>query len=419
VCDAATLEPIFTLEDAQAKLAEGSWLVTENGIPIGAPSNVPPGDPTAITTDQMPDLAGWNTLLQMVLRDRVGINGVTTFNNNLIKPSYNVGLHPQLVAYDANEDWQVVAPGKNRSYTWYAGHVEGRRRGNNLILEHTPVELGAFNLVPMDKIKQGQKGLVGAGIIEPEGFAWTTDFDLGTRMTRMSADVGPDEGRRPDGIPDSVEFRDFAVVFQKGLNLRYGTDGTAVENIAGEGGAIPEDSHDAGQKAINYATEPAWFRFGLRANTPFGGGAGQLGAVANAHKLYSNTLAGGDPATPVFTAESGQEARMRLLMPTGVGRGTTFDLHGHLWQRDPYIAGAVPSQTIGDNPIGFYLGGQESVQPSGHFDIVLPSAGGANAVPGDYLFRDHGSFGNTDGLWGIFRVEAPAPLSSGGKGKKK
>jgi hypothetical protein len=110
---------------------------------------------------------------------------------------------------------------------------------------------------------------------------------------------------------------------------------------------------------------------------------------------------------------------MRLLMPTGVGRGTTFDLHGHLWQRDPYIAGAVPSQTIGDNPIGFYLGGQESVQPSGHFDIVLPSAGGANAVPGDYLFRDHGSFGNTDGLWGIFRVEAPAPLSSGGKGKKK
>ena len=45
-------------------------------------------------------------------------------------------------------------------------------------------------------------------------------------------------------------FRDHSVVFQKALNLKY-DDGTAVENIAGEGGAIPEDSHDAGLKAIN------------------------------------------------------------------------------------------------------------------------------------------------------------------------
>jgi len=26
-------------------------------------------------------------------------------------------------------------------------------------------------------------------------------------------------------------------------------------------------------------------------------------------------------------------------------------------------------------------------------------------VSGDYLFRDQGSFGNTEGLWGILRVE--------------
>ena len=163
-----------------------------------------------------------------------------------------------------------------------------------------------------------------------------------------------------------MTFRDFAVVFQKGLNLRYGTDGTPVENIAGEGGAIPEDSHDAGQKAINYGTEPAWFRFGLaRQHAVRQCGVAGFGAVANAHQLYSNSLAGGDPATPVFTATAGQEVRMRLLEPTGVGRGTTFDLHGHLWQRDPYIAGAVPSQTIGENPHrGLYLGHQESVTPS-------------------------------------------------------
>jgi hypothetical protein len=255
-----------------------------------------------------------------------------------------------------------------------------------------PVEFGGTNLSPADKIKQGQKGLVGALIIEPEGTAW--DEDAGQRA---SASVGPDING--DGVPDSVDFRDFAVVFQKGLNLRYGA-GEPIENIAGEGGAIPEDSHDAGQKAINYATEPAWFRFGLDADANF---ETALAAVANSEMLYDNGLVGGDPATPVFTAEPGDEVRMRVLEPTGVGRGTTFNLHGHGWQRDPYLEGAVPSQTIGDNPNGLYIGGQESVTPAAHFDIVLPSAGGTGGQ-GDYLFRDHGSFGNTDGLWGILRV---------------
>jgi hypothetical protein len=282
---------------------------------------------------------------------------------------------------------QTVAPCESRTYRWYAGLLDFVPQGNGVRIDPYPVEFGAANLSPADKIKQGQKGLVGALIIEPEGSTWAEDPGM-----RAAATVN---------LGQPGEYRDFAVVFQKGLNLRYGTDGAAVENIAGEGGAIPEDSHDAGQKAINYGTEPAWYRFGKRANVAFG--AAGLGGVTNASQLYSNNLAGGDPATPVFTASAGQEVRMRLLEPTGVGRGSTFDLQGHLWQRDPYIAGAVPSQTIGDNPIGFYLGHQESVTPAGHFDIVLPSAG--NGVARDYLFRDHGSFGNTDGLWGILRVE--------------
>ncbi len=109
-----------------------------------------------------------------------------------------------------------------------------------------------------------------------------------------------------------------------------------MENIAGEGGAIPEDSHDAGQKGINYGTEPAWFRFGLAANAPFGNPG--LGGQANAWELYSNALAGNeDPATPVFTTTAGVPARLRVLEPTGVGRGTTFTIHGHAWQRAPYL----------------------------------------------------------------------------------
>lgn len=359
--------------------------------------------------EKIPDLAGYNTLLQMVIRDHNDSEGgVTTFNNNLIRPSAYVGLHPQLVEFDSSRDngilvgtnpesGQLVAPGGEKKFAWYMGHFEH----NGTSVTPHPVEFGGTNLLPADVIKQGQKGLVGALIVEPQGSTWTNDAD-----SRAAATV----------TAGGSTFRDFATVFQKGLNLRHG-DARAVPNIAGEGFAIknglerqvPEDSHDAGQMAINYGTEPAWFRFGMPANSQFGNGPGELGERTDAHWLYSNALAGGYGETPVFVAKRGQPFRMRALMPTGVGRGTTFNLHGHVWQRDPYLEGTVPSQTIGDNPLGFYMGGQESVTPSGHFDIVLPSAGGQNAIRGDYLFRDHASFGNTNGLWGILKVDLTLP----------
>ena len=102
---------------------------------------------------------------------------------------------------------------------------------------------------------------------------------------------------------------------------------------------------------------------------------------------------------------------MRVLMPHGIGRGTTFNLHGHVWQRDPYLcpgssdAGLDGKCGLNDVPFGMYLGGQESVNGTTHFEIYLPSAGGTNGVPGDYLFRDQASFGNASGVWGILRVE--------------
>jgi hypothetical protein len=291
----------------------------------------------------------------------------------------------------------------------------------------TPVEFGGVNLQPADKIKQGQKGLVGALAVHPQGSTWTT---AATGAPRASATVTP--------LAPAVPFRDFAVVLQKGLNHRY-SDGTYIQNIASEGQGIPEDSHDAGQMAINYKTEPLWFRFGIRPDAPFGNVGGGFGNIANPEDAYSNLLAGagGDPVTPIFTASAGQEVRFHVLMPTGVGRGSIWHQHGHLWQRAPYICppadednlvalgatgnlpgrcapNAVGSQQIGLNPQGMYLGGQESVTPSAHFTIRLPEAGGAdaaNVVPAagaDFLYRDQGSFGNTSGLWGILRVD-PAP----------
>jgi hypothetical protein len=65
----------------------------------------------------------------------------------------------------------------------------------------------------------------------------------------------------------------------------------------------------------------------------------------------------------------------------------------------------VGSRAIGNNPIGFAQGGQESWNAVTHFDIRLPSAGGGNAILGDYLIRDQASFGNASGIWNLMRVK--------------
>jgi hypothetical protein len=42
-----------------------------------------------------------------------------------------------------------------------------------------------------------------------------------------------------------------------------------------------------------------------------------------------------------------------------------------------------------------------------HFDILIPSAGGANKIAGDYLYRTHAALAFRGGLFGTFRVGAP------------
>ncbi len=395
--------------------------------------------------DDMPDLAGYNTLLQMVNRDRLatgkdteGVQSLTTFNNNQIRPSSYVGLHPQLVTYDVtradgvqvglNTAEQMAAPGGEVDYVWYAGHhavEEGADKKGNTVynLAAYAVEYGGANLTPTDKIKQGQKGMIGALVVEPEGADWPDGLrSLESVRDRQQPDPYQQRKTRADVVvteSDGSAYNDLVVAVQKGNNHRF-ADGSAVPNIASEGQGLPEDSHDAGQKGINYGSEPAWFRFGLKADAPLGNnGGGSMGAVPNAHEYHTSALVGEDPATPVFTAAAGSETRMRLLEPTGVGRGSTFTQHGHTWQRDPYVCkgdskdgldgkcdtASVGSSSIGTNPVGMYLGGQEGVQPGTHFEIRLERTGGANAVPGDYLFQDQAAFGHTDGIWGILRVE--------------
>jgi hypothetical protein len=131
---------------------------------------------------------------------------------------------------------------------------------------------------------------------------------------------------------------------------------------------------------------------------------------------YSNELVGGDPVTPVLKVKPGQPFRTHVTMPSGGSRGMTFQLDGHLWAVNPFVSektdqwgypqknAGVGSLRFGLNPAALYIGAQESVLPAAHFSLWIPSAGGANGVPGDYLYRDYAAFGNVGGVWGLLRV---------------
>jgi manganese oxidase len=336
----------------------------------------------------LPDLAGFNTM--------PGI--VDLFNANQVLPSSYVGLHPQLVDYfmAAGGDGMNIGfnplgtapPGGSMSYRWYAGDVAEAPGG----FKYTPIEFGAINLSSSDPIKHSNKGAIGALIVEPLGSSWTEDL-----TSRASATVTK---------ADHSQFREFVLLFQDDINFRY-ADGRPVPLTAKE-----EDPEDSGQKALNYRTEPNWLRLRYEPDSPLNGGHGGggclgFGSCPATNMLdytfaLSNTTVGGDPETPVFTAKAGTPVRFRILEPGGHPRGHVFNLHGHVWQEEPYING---STQIGDNPLSEWKGSQNGHGPSNHFDIVpMNGAGGAFKVPGDYLYRDQQSFMFDGGLWGIFRV---------------
>jgi hypothetical protein len=202
-----------------------------------------------------------------------------------------------------------------------------------------------------------------------------------------------------------------------------------------------EGAEDSGHAGFNYAMEPSWFRFKLPPDAPFGnaGTPNSYGGIQNAHAMYANALvtaepnavpaiaglsAAGDPQTPVFLAAAGAPARMHVLNGASADRDGTFMLHGHLWQRDPFVCtgtsqdatvalpgrcapnAAVPSMALGDNPQAKYMGGEEGMGHTyGHWPILLDSAGGTDGIAGDYLYRDYAPNGNRNGQFGILRVQ--------------
>jgi len=375
------------------------------------------------------EMDGYNTLPMIV----------EGFNANDIAPSSRVGLHPQLLHFDVSrydgDDVglnasltgivQTVPPGGVTTYEWYAGEISVDSAGN---ITATPIEFGATNLISSDRIEHASKGAIGALIIEPETATWSEDCLYVGALPQPGCTRAAAWVTNPGALSSQDrEFRELVLLFQNDVNMRMGglTDedmknaangvtsfpvdypkyGEAVRNLG-----AADDPEDSGQKALNYRTEPLWKRMQHVAEMP----SEQTRDLTDWWDVVANGKVGdpavplptaqpGDPMTPVFLTKAGSATRFRILQAGGHARNEVFSVHGHEWDKEPYVAG---STRIGRNGFSFFEGARFGHGPTNHFDAVLRSGGGgAFHVGGDFLYRDAAGIGFDNGLWGILRVE--------------
>lgn len=289
-------------------------------------------------------------------------------------PSQNIGLHPQLVSFDASQYNGVpvgsntttpIVPGGTFIYYWYAGMVTPNTDGTTT---GTPVEFGSVNLLASDPMEQQPFAMIGALIIEPQGAAWTP-----VNGSNVTADITSPAGN----------FREFVTILQDNVYLQWQQDSNA----------------QTASDSINFTSNPMTYRFN---GTTSGWNSQQL------QNAFSNAQVNNvDPAT-VFQANVGTPVRFRMLHPDGFGGvpDNTITLHGHAWAEEPYVNN---SAAIGTNNNSQWLGSRDGFGPGHHFDIVLPQAGGQNAVCGDYLLESFLPQQFTNGAWGVFRVSSCTP----------
>jgi hypothetical protein len=354
-----------------------------------------------------------------------------------------VGLHPQLVTFDVTNSNgfnvgnnlnapgvdQVVPSGGHKSYLWYAGNVDPKAPAGQ---QHIPIEFGAANLLPSDTLNHHQYGLFGALVIEPKGSSCiesngnTTGIE-NCRRTTARIHVNP-----------LNIFREHVLITQDGLQ------GPVTPPTASSTGANPFQMQTAflggdNVNAVNYRSEPLFIP-GTTWRQCSATDSSDLSCVlsTSAYCCTAATSSGGCTftscqtsttagiQTPIFSACPGEQVRFRVLQGGGVNTNNVFELTGHVWQEQPYVStGAAAcrtpttqtnlysSSTIGTvngcNPIeqdtfSEFQGSRMGHGPTNHFDVLIPSAGGVNKVPGDYLYRSYPAMHFRLGLWGVFRV---------------
>lgn len=286
--------------------------------------------------------------------------------------SNRVSLHANLLKYDVlssdgttvgyNPD-QTIGVGETITYKWYADE-----------------ELGACLLTGFADIMNHRKhGLFGAIIIEP------AESEYFCNESGIKTEAGEEEVIVSN--PEET-FRELVIFMQNGLalynkegmliDLRNKEHGEHEEHVDGEDNEEDTeefDTEDQGQKGFNYRSE----RYENR--------------LKNNEDLTKvmDSCVHGDPATPLFKAYTGDNVKVRLIMPADKPRNVGFVIHGHSWRQQD------------KDPLSPIVSTAGAISVGNVFNYTLEN--GANCLSGDYCYRS-GSFrwDVEQGMWGIFRV---------------
>ena len=293
------------------------------------------------------------------------------------------GLHAQLVTYDVttsdgfnggnNKNQTAEKPGDTVEYQWYAGNITVAHDGK---VTGEPAEFGSVSLTPSDPASspagsQISHGLLGALVIEPEGSTWVPDTDSRAQATVTLAD-------------GATQFREFVLV---------------VQDLVPAGAPDGLTQLSSQVQGINYKSELMPLRIDFQSGEDFPDYNEIDISDATADVLFSATS---DPQTPIYHSPQGLPVRFRVLHPGG-GSYTPMNIHGHVWKQTPTKKG-TGSLVLGNDSPSLWLGSLGGLPPNSQFNLLIDSAGGGAAVPGDYLYRGFESTELQYGLWGVFRV---------------
>jgi hypothetical protein len=270
----------------------------------------------------------------------------------------NASIHANNIAFDPKDSQginvgnnpgdQTVAPGKSKTYTFYA-HPEFKINGALIW------DFGNLTTNIRD-------GLYGGIIIGPRGSVYRDpetgkDISLGNSW---KADVIIDKSYPENAKIDN--YRDFALYFQDEDNILGTSFMPYLQNVAGLTG-------------VNYRLEPWLYREDEGC---------ELGNMFTAC-----VAADSDPATPTLKAHAGDQIMVNIFGAHNE-QNQVFNMDGHQWRRHMDQEG---SDMIDAEQFG-----------AGEYIQAYTKAGGTYNNPGTYLWMDARTPYQQAGLWGYFKV---------------
>ena len=117
------------------------------------------------------------------------------------------------------------------------------------------------------------------------------------------------------------------------------------------------------------------------------------------------------PSTGRAFQTSGRELRLRLVHPGGHTRQQAVSLAGHAFNPFPFNDGSTEILRTAQQSLDDAWMVQGHINGMGPMTAanLLVKAGGAQALPMDYLWRSQASFIFDGGLWGLLRVLPAQP----------